>query len=447
VCAGSIAMESTIENQSSEFADEGTAAHQIGALCLENNIDANTYIGQTLTVGKRSFKVDQSMADYVQIYVDQVRGYVEEYKVRGAVEVHLFVEVQVPIEHITGEEGGRGTSDYIIIAVWEDGSATLHVGDLKYGMGIEVEAVENPQEMIYGLGALFLYELLYDFKDVRLSIHQPRIKTAASEWECTIDHLITFGKHASERAYHALQVLNNEKPGAYVHHLVAGEHCKKAFCRARGNCPKLDKFVADAVGADFDEMAELDVKEVVEALPVVIEKDDATVLTIMDDGSRYLTKLEEGLSGKTGNIVLLDEETKPVSLSDKMAVLDIVDDWIKAVRGRVEYELLHGNEVPGYKLVEGRQGSRAWNDEDAAEQKLKGMRLKQEAMYSFKLLSPTQIEKLLKETPKRWNSMQEFISRSKGQPSVAPASDKRPALVIAPVANDFDAIDDGSDLL
>ena len=420
VCAGSIAMESTIENQSSEFADEGTAAHQIGALCLENNIDASTYIGQTLTVGKRSFKVDQSMADYVQIYVDQVRGYVEEYKVRGAVEVHLFVEVQVPIAHITGEEGGRGTSDYIIIAVWEDGSATLHVGDLKYGMGIEVEAVENPQEMIYGLGALFLYELLYDFKDVRLSIHQPRIKTAASEWECSIDHLITFGKHASERAYHALSVLNMEKPGAYVHHLVAGEHCKKAFCRARGNCPKLDKFVADAVGADFDEMAEMDVKEVVAALPN-FQSDDSF-------GS-------------------ISREMVAPSLSEKMAVLDIVDDWIKAVRGRVEYELLHGNEVPGYKLVEGRQGSRAWNDEDAAEQKLKGMRLKQEDMYSFKLISPTTAEKLLKETPKRWNSLQEFISRSKGQPSVAPASDKRPALVIAPVANDFDAIDDGSDLL
>lgn len=413
-CPGSLAMESKIENTSSEFADEGTCAHTIGSLCLENNIDAATYIGQKLTVGKRTFKVDEDMAEHVQTYVDQVRGYVEEYKLRGAVRVELFVEVQVPIGHITGEEGARGTSDFIIIAVWADGTATIHCGDLKFGKGVEVEAEDNPQLKMYALGALELHELMYEFKDVRLTIHQPRIKTAASEWGCSIDHLIKFGKHASERAHHALVVLNNEKEGAWIHHLKAGEHCKKAFCRARGHCPKLDQFVSDSVGMDFDEIGEMDVKKVVEALPN-FQPDDSF-------GS-------------------ISPEMVAPSLTEKMAVLDIIDDWIKAVRGRVEYELLHGHDVPGWKLVQGRQGNRAWSDEDEAEALMKSMRLKTDQMYTFKVISPTTAEKVLKEKPKCWKKVQTLISRSDGKPSVAPESDNRPALVIAPPADDFDAAD------
>ena len=464
VCAGSIAMESLIENQSSEFADEGTAAHTVASLCLEAEIQADTYIGQKLTVGQRTFKVDDGMAGYVQTYIDQIRGYVEEYKLRGAVEVEMYVEQQVPIGHITGEKDARGTSDAIIIAVWEDGSATIVVSDLKYGRGIEVEADDNPQLKLYALGAVEKFGLLYDFKDVRLTIHQPRIKTAPSEWECSIDHLMAFSKFASQKADHALTVLNQEMPGAWTHHLVAGDHCKKAFCRARGNCMKLDQFVADSIGADFDVIASLSkdaVVQMVKGLPITSPEGayeigsalladtppDADcvvrVSTPEGDGTSVFAQQWEATRGE-GAFIL--SPRIPPTLSDKMAVLDIIDDWIKAVRGRVEYELLHGNEVPGYKLVQGKQGNRSWKDAEEAEAKLKSMRLKKEEMYNYTLISPTNAEKLLKDTPKRWASLQENIGRSPGQPSVAPVSDKRPALVIKPVADDFETVDDGSDL-
>lgn len=457
ICPGSIAMESLIENKSSEFADEGTAAHQIASLCLENNIQADTYIGQKLIVGKRSFKVDEDMARFVQVYIDHIRAYVDEYKARGAISVELFVEQQVPIGHITGEKDARGTSDAILIAVWPDSTATIHSADLKFGRGVEVEAYDNPQLKLYALGAVEKFGLLYEFKDVRLSIHQPRIQTAASEWECSIEYLMAFSKFASQKAEHALYVKDNEKPGAWIHHLVAGDHCKKAFCRARGNCMKLDQFVADSIGADFDVIASLGkdaVVQMVKGLPLTspeeaYEVGSVSLVDIPPDANCVVNAEGAGKPAldawaNVGKILPL---ILTPTLSDKMAVLDIIDDWCKSVRGRVEYELLRGNEVPGWKLVQGRQGNRAWSDVEEAEKKLKSMRLKKEEMYNFTVISPTDAEKQLKATPKRWASLQEMIVRREGQPSVAPASDKRPALVITPPADDFEAIDDGSDLL
>lgn len=429
VCAGSIAMESTIENTSSEFADEGTAAHQVSALCLQNNLPASTYIGQKIIVGQRAFKVDGDMAGHVQTYVDQILGYVDEYKKRGAISVELFVEQQVPIGHITGEEGARGTSDTIIIAVWADGLATIHAADLKYGKGVEVEAEDNPQLKLYALGAVEKYGLLYEFKDVRLSIHQPRIRTTPSEWECSIDYLMAFSKIASERAHHAMQVWKCEKPEAYRHHLTAGEHCKKAFCRARGDCPKLDQFVSDSVGMDFDELPLVSSEQIKESVKELPARSGNPALDAW-------ANVGEIMSGQ-----------KPApTLSEKMAVLDIIDDWIKAVRARVEYELLHGNEVPGFKLVEGRKGNRTWTDAEEVEKLMKSMRLKTDVMYDFTLISPTTAEKVLKETPRRWNKLQALIGRKDPQPHVAPVSDKRPAIVVTPTADDFSVVDDGESL-
>jgi hypothetical protein len=119
------------------------------------------------------------------------------------------------------------------------------------------------------------------------------------------------------------------------------------------------------------------------------------------------------------------------------------------VLARIEYELLNGNAVPGAKLVQGRKGARKWSDSEEAEKLFKGMRLKQEQMYNFKLISPTQAEKLLaKESPRRWKKVEALITQPAGSPSVAPDSDKREALVIQPVADDFEAVTaEGDDLL
>lgn len=401
-CPGSLAMEHGIPNEGSAYSDEGTCAHAVAAMCLTEDKPATAYIGRRIEVGNcRTFEVDADMAELVQVYVDALRARVEMYRLAGAASVELHVEQRVPIAQITGEEGAEGTADAVILAFWASGAALVDVTDLKFGRGVEVHAEENPQLLIYALGAIRLFGMVYDLSEAgaQINIHQPKISRTPSEWGCEAPALRKFEADFKARAFHALSVYN-ETPEALVHHLRPGEHCRKSFCRARATCPKLAEFVQDAVGAEFE----------------VIEKVGASTV-VLDVGTQ-----------------------SDAPLAAKMRALDTIEDWCRAVRAEVERRLLAGTDVPGFKLVQGRQGARAWSDAEEAEKLLKSFRLKNEEMYDFKLISPTAAEKVLKASPKRWNKAQSLISRSDGKPSVAPVSDKRPALMITPVIDAFDVV-------
>jgi hypothetical protein len=127
-------------------------------------------------------------------------------------------------------------------------------------------------------------------------------------------------------------------------------------------------------------------------------------------------------------------------LSHAMASVGLVEEWCKAVRAETERRLLAGTSVDGFKLVQGRRGSRKWADPAAAEALLKSFRLRQEEMYDFSLISPTTAEKVLKSSPKRWVKACGLITQSEGKMSVAPASDPRPAMAITATADDFAAL-------
>ena len=130
-----------------------------------------------------------------------------------------------------------------------------------------------------------------------------------------------------------------------------------------------------------------------------------------------------------------------------MGKAGLIEDWIKAIRAEVERRLLAGTPVTGYKLVKGRQGNRAWTDAEEAEKMLKVFKLKQDEMYNFTLINPTRAEELLAESnPRQWAKAQKLISRADGKPSVAPLSDKRAALEIKPVAEQFDDLSVADDI-
>lgn len=431
-CAGAIAMEEGLPDSSSAFADEGTAAHFLAAQSLTNDVHPATFLDRTILVGthpessfegavwglnkgeveialgfevRAQFKVDMEMTGHVNTYVQHIN--------RFAVGGQLLVEQQIPIGNVTGEDGATGTADAVIVQGDE-----LQIHDLKYGMGVRVEAEENKQLMLYALGALDEYSLLGDFTQVRLFIHQPRVHHAPSEWVVGVEALREFGEQVATRtkvaclAYdHRANWLPGGRSPATQYLTPSDKGCK--WCRAKADCPALAAFVTDAVGAEFEDLTKTPVK------------------------------VEEALS--------LQVKGDPAILAAKMSACNLIEDWIKAVRGKVESELLAGRDVPGYKLVQGRKGPRAWSDADEAETTLKSMRLKQEEMYDFSLISPTSAEKLFGEkgsqpSAKRWNKLVKLVTQSEGKPSVAPMSDKRPALVIKPAVEEFDNLDDGSDL-
>ena len=132
-----------------------------------------------------------------------------------------------------------------------------------------------------------------------------------------------------------------------------------------------------------------------------------------------------------------------------MEKIGLVEMTASAIRAEVERRLVAGVEVPGFKLVEGKRGNRAWVNPDEAELQLKTMRLKVDEMYDLKLISPTTAEKLAKAGklgPRQWAKLQDQIGQAQGKPSVAPESDKRPAISVAATADDFAVIEDGSDM-
>lgn len=405
-CAGAAAMEHGLPDTSSEYADEGTAAHELAAMCLNEGKDASAYLGRVIQVNHgtlkyRTFTVDDEMAAQVQKYVDSVRLYAStgEFSGPGPYEHTLLVEQAVPIDHITGEKGAEGTSDAIIITA--DGSE-LQVHDLKYGQGVRVDAEENEQLMLYALGALKVVELLgYEPERVRLVIHQPRLDHL-SEWDCPIKWLLGFSMGAREKYSRCRDAFDRsfEWIGAgdwdRLNYLNPSEDACR-FCKAKATCPALARFVQETVGEDFEVIAE--------------------------HGAPTIT-----------------EPSNTAFLSKCMAATPLIEDWCRAVRAKVEAELFAGNAVPGFKLVQGKRGARAWSDESEVEKTLKSFRLKQEEMYSFKLITPTAAEKLLKTKPKRWKKLTGLITQSEGSPSVAPESDKRPALVIGKVEDDFEAL-------
>ncbi len=378
-CPGSVTLEADIPDTSSAYAREGTAAHELAAMVLEDPAShASDYVGKKIAFNDHGedvlWLITKDMAEYVDDYVKFVRERAE-----GKI---LHVECRLSIGHITSEDGATGTSDVVIIDREQE---AIEVIDLKYGMGVRVDAEHNAQMQMYALGALYEYELISDFSWVTMVIHQPRLNHV-SEWNIPVDQLLRFG----DEARLAADKVRWEEPT-----FNAGEkQCR--FCKAKATCPTLRAEITEIVGG----------------------------VATLDDF------IPETVDSQTGDNYL------PMAMSK----VGLVEDWCKAVRAEVERRLLAGQTVDGYKLVEGRKGNRAWSDEDAVEKLFKSFRLRQEEMYDFKLISATKAEKLLKENPKRWAKAEQLITRSDGKPSVAPATDKRPAMDVKPVLDDFQGL-------
>jgi hypothetical protein len=384
-CPASLALEAGQPDTSSAFADEGTAAHELAAMALTQNLDADAFIGRIIPVGDRQFAVDDDMAGHVQVYLDEVRHRIGEGQ--------LFIEQRVDYSRIVGQPDSFGTSDAVIVRGDE-----ICVIDLKYGRGVKVDAEENEQLQLYALGALDAFGLAYDFTRVRMVIVQPRLG-AISEWDCSVEDLCRFGDEAAAHARAAVACI-----GATPDNLGGNPGEKQCrFCKAKAHCPALQAQVEKTVVGDFDDLT------------------------------------TENVNRAVANL----EMTFSLALGRKMAAVDLVDQWCKAVRARAESELLAGRRVDGFKLVEGRRGPRAWSDKASAEAQLKAMRLRVDEMYDLSLISPTTAEKLAKNGtigPRQWPKLGDLIVQSGGKPSVAPESDKRPPLNPADDFADLTAI-------
>lgn len=345
-CPGSLSLinkgyaDGLIKPSTSSYAEEGTKAHDLAAKIL-------------LKAGGLFVDAPEEMRMHATDYADFVMSIVATFP--GS---KLLVEEKV--SYTDWIDGGWGTVDAAVIA-----KDIISIVDLKYGMGVVVDAVDNTQMLLYALG---IYQGLSlssrdAISNVSMYIYQPRVDNI-SEWHITIGEML---QRAEEISAAAELALTDDAP------LSVGDWCR--FCPAHPICPAQYELLTDTVGADFDNL---------------------------DSPVDLLT---------------------PAELSRALSARSKIESWLKAASDYATDRLLSGDDVPGYKLVAGRS-LRQWVDDEMAAAALEIVL--GDGAYSRKLLSPSQAEKALGK--KGAAVLDGMIVKPEGAPTIAAIDDPRPAI-------------------
>ena len=265
-----------------------------------------------------------------------------------------------------------GTGDALIIA-----DDTMEVVDFKYGKGVRVDAAHNAQMMLYALGALASYGSGYLIDRVRMTIVQPRIGNV-SEWETTVSALVKWAENTVRPA--ALAALNGTGKAQ------TGEWCR--FCKAKALCPALAE----------------------------------------------LARHTAPPSGRAASEEYAPERLTLAALSRLLPVIDLLRSWGKAVEDYCLAQALAGQEVPGYKLVEGRS-VRVVTDAGKLAARLISHGADPAAVWRpQELRTLTELEKTVGR--KAFATLSEgCVAKPPDKPTLVPEADKRPAW--NPAAADF----------
>lgn len=323
-CTPSARLELEFDDQTSEAAKEGTAAH---ALC--------EYKLKRALKQRAERPVSEYDSEEMEICTDDYVSYIIE-KLEAAkqvcrdpivlIEQHLDFSCYVP--------EGFGTGDCIIVS-----DDHLHIIDFKYGMGVLVEAENNPQMMLYALGALGIYDSLYDIDTVSMTIFQPR-RDNVSSWEIKAEELINWAE--TELKEKATLAFAGE--GEYV----PGEWCR--FCRAATRCRARAEEKLKLAGQEF------------KLPPLLSDEEVEEILTVLPDLIKWANELSAYAADAAIN---------------------------------------HGKKWSGFKLVEGRS-NRKYKDEEKVAEAAKKEGYKDIYRYSLipltemqKLMGKTKFEEIL----------------------------------------------------
>lgn len=249
-CTAAPRLEINVEDAGSDYAAEGSLAHAYCALKLKKYLGLPTADEEKEIEALSQYHTGE-MDEYTDTYVSIV---LEKFNAARAhtKDAQLLVETRLDFsKHIPD---AFGTADAIIIA---DG--TIDEIDFKYGKGVKVSAFQNPQMMIYGLGAFEKFDFEYDIRRVRMTIIQPRIDNL-SEYEVTTAELLSWAiKELEPKAKEAYSGKGKQQPGDWC------QFCKvKHTCRALVNLCK-ETAQNNAQLLSTDELA----KDVLPMLPII----------------------------------------------------------------------------------------------------------------------------------------------------------------------------------
>lgn len=356
-CPGSIQLEENFEDKPSQFAEEGTNAHALGEAKIR--LATKEYNRTKYHNAIRNLEITEDMEDYAESYKNYV---IERYNsaLQKTPDAILMLEQRLDFSKYVPD--GFGTGDAVIIA-----EGKLEIIDLKYGKGVEVSAVDNPQLRLYALGAYEAFDMLYGFDTVEMTIYQPRLDNISSE-SISVAELLEWGESVKKAA----QLANDDS----VIECVAGKHCDTGFCKARPVCR--------AYAEERQKMAVYDFKP-----PAML-----TVAEIADI-------IEQSAS---------------------------LEKWAKLVCDyALEQAYKHGVEYPGYKVVEGRSNRKYSKPDSEVAKILTDNGYQESDILVHKLKGITDIEKLLgKKTFAE--VLGSYVVKPPGKPTLVCSEDKRPAI-------------------
>lgn len=385
-CPPSVKLAEQFPSKTSTYAEAGRVAHSIAEL------KARKYFLEpmsTRTFNSRLKKLqaceyydsgmETSTDTYLEVLKETAMGFAQP----------PFVALETRVNYTDCVEDGFGTADCIMI-----GSGTIVVIDYKNGAGVPVEAEENPQMMLYALGALQVYSIIYGDSIQRaiLKIVQPNAG-GTKVWETTVDYLRNWGEKVVKPT--AKLAINGEGD------FCAGDWCK--FCPAKAQC-----------SARARQM--LNLEPMLGAEP----KNSLTPAQVV---------CREALEGYGTDIpkLLTDEE-----VGDVLARARNLAAWVKDLEEYALTASLAGRTITGFKAVEGR-GSREWTDLDEAFAAMQQRGVSEAMLWERKPVTVAGLEKALGKKAFA-EAAEDFVTKKPGKPTLVPASDKRKPYNAAAVA-------------
>jgi len=328
-CTPSARLEEHFENTSSIFAEEGTAAHALAEYKLKKYLGTNTEKPVSEFDG-------EELEYYTDMYLDFAIEVIEKAK-ENCNDPIILIEQKLDYSCFVPE--GFGTGDIVVVA-----DNTLDIVDLKYGRGVVVMANDNPQMKLYALGALVLFDFLYDIENIRMTICQPRLENI-STFEMSKEELLNWAE--KELKPKAELAINGE--GEFI----PGEHCR--FCKARYTCRARADEMLSLAKHDFKLPAMLTEEEIAEVLNL-----SQRISQWADDVYAYATEkaINEGIQWKGFKLVEGRSNRKYINEDEVIKTCmenGITDIYKQSLKGISEMEKLMGkkrfNEVLGSLVV------------------------------------------------------------------------------------------------
>ncbi|WP_160045558.1 DUF2800 domain-containing protein [Paenibacillus sp. USDA918EY] len=299
-CPPSARAQENIPDKRSEYADEGTGAHELSELILRRRLTpCNSAERKRLDKAISDFKAGNQyygpeMEDAVAAYVEVVEERFMAAKARSADAVILLEE---RLDFTEWVPDGYGTGDVVLIS---DG--VLEIIDLKYGKGVPVSAIGNPQLRLYGLGAWSNWNYLYSINEVIMTIVQPRLDSVSTD-TLPLGELIEWAETVVKPA----AALADAGEGEFK----AGDHCR--WCKVKGSCRARADENMKALEHEFRDPALMSPEEI-------------------------------------GSILFVAEQ---------------LQTWAKDVQDYAFEQAKTGNKIPHWKLVEGRSNRKITDENEA----------------------------------------------------------------------------------